>query len=175
MNIWSVMNSADAFICSVSIIVSLIICFYGYTLYKFFVRAYGFIALSTVGAIISGYIGLSTPVFLIVSIIFGLLGAVCAVKYHETTVFITVLLSVYAVIYSLTNSIPLTIIFSLIAGFLSINFIKPVVSVSTATYGAMVISASVESLFPNTVPIIITSIGVGLSIFGSYKQIKRKD
>lgn len=155
----------------ISIILSIISCFYGYKLFKFFIKVYGFIAFALIGATVFGFIGLSGGAFTIGVLIAGILGAFLGYKFYKFTLFVIVAVSAFAVINAIIPIWIISFMISMAIGSLSLFFVKPVICITTASSSAMFIASSIGAII--VLPhFVLVAIYLLFTIFGSLKQLK---
>lgn len=173
MDYTKIMGNFSESMCFISIIFSIISCFYGYKLFKFYIKIYGFIAFAVIGATVLGFLGISGSTFTIGILIAGIIGALIANKFYKFTVYVIVAMSAFAVIYAIIPIWFISFTISMAIGSLSLFFIKPVICISTASSGAVFIASSIGAIIsvPQFTLVIIYAL---FTIFGSLKQLKSK-
>ncbi len=161
---------AGSFVLILLLIFSLICCFNGYKLFKVLIKFYGFIILMFLGIVIGSLLGFSGGTLTIIAVCSGILGVFLSFKFYKAMVMFTIGYQCLIVLLSIIPSTAICVIISIVIGFLSTKFIKPVVSVTTAISSAVIIGDIISILLPFTIPFTII-IKIGFAIAGMVKQI----
>lgn len=153
-----------------ALIFALVCCFNGYKLFKVLIKFYGFLIFFALGLVVGSILGLSGQMLTIIGFCSGLLGIFLAYKFYKGMVVFTIAYQTYIVLMMIIPSTFIVVIISIVIGFLATNFIKPVVSVTTAISSALFISSILITLIPFVAPFEIF-ITIGFAIAGSVKQL----
>ncbi len=156
----------------ISLIFAFISCFNGYKLFKFLIRIYGFLAIGFIGLLIGAMIGVSSDIMWLMGLGFGILGIFLSYKFYKFMVFVAIAFQAYAVIVTIIPISFVALILSIVAGSLSLMFIKPVIAISTASSGAMILSTNFATLLPITAPF-SAIIFIAFAVLGSLSQFKK--
>ncbi len=155
----------------ISLIFAVICCFFGYKLFKFLIKFYGFIFFSIIGVIIAGnFEQIGTMLWYIIVLGSGILGIFLSYKFYKLSIFIAVAFQAYMFLIAVVPVSLICVILSGIAGSLALFFIKPVVSITTATSSGYIIGASLSLLVPFLAPFEMI-IFILFAVLGSLKQL----
>ncbi len=162
------------------IIYGILICFFGFKLFKVQLGITGFLCGGLIAYLLIILTGQSeiflTPLWVIVLLIPGILGSVLSFKFYNFTVFLTFgalsynfFMSFGAMDFFLGKIIVITL--SIIIGILGVKLNKKIIIILNAIYGAYLLVGVCGGVFFNN-PTILFVIGIVLAICGMSFQFK---
>ena len=163
----------------ITIVISIITCFFGYKLNKTLIAILGLIIGFNLGVTYLPNLITDQQVTYIISAIIALITGMISYKLYLVGVFLLCSLSAFILSGNLNLSeniqIIVSIVFGLIAGVLGVKFTKPIMIISTSLAGASTLIESSLTLFNfqnNTLEIILFII---ITILGIMYQFKQND
>jgi hypothetical protein len=167
-----------AFIIAVSMITSVLQCFFGYKIFKFWIGVQGFILFGLIGAGL-GYLAFKGQMGLVIlfGIILGGLGAFLAMKLYKIGVFIQcfgtglifgILLGIAATLDA-GQMAAMAIVFGTLLGIIGVILIKPLIILSTGFSGGMTLGCGLALLIKQNI-ILGILLGIIISICGVLYQ-----
>lgn len=154
---YGAMNGVIAVILAITAVVSVIQCFFGYKIFKFWVGVIGFIVFVFLGGVLGALAFKGSEVAIIIfGLICGILGAFLAMKLYKLGVFIQCFGTGFLVGIVLCGAIlqtdigpamALAIVFGAIFGIVGVILIKPVIIISTGFSGGVTLGLCLAGLF----------------------------
>ncbi len=126
----------------ITMVISLIFCFFGYKLLKFFVALTGFLIGCAIGTVIAGQMNVNASISLVIALVIGTAAALTAFFLYKAGVFILTAavsgLLAAGFLYERMNHvavIAIAVIAGILIGVVSVYFVRPAVIVSSGLSG----------------------------------------
>lgn len=158
------------------IIPSLLNCFFGYKIQKFFITLGGVVVGGIIGMLVGALSSGESVVVVLAALLFAVLGGFLAFKLYRVGLFITfwlygtVLFAALFLVNGAYEMIPTAVVLGLIVGVLALVLHKGFVICTTAICGGMPAGMSIGSMAGS--PALGFLLGVGLSALGIFVQFR---
>lgn len=154
----------------IAFIISILQCFFGYKLFKFWVAVTGFLTFGIIGGFAAGIAAENAGVGMFIGLACAVLGAFIAFKLYKVGVFLLCGSMGFLLGYILIENPIFALIFALVIGVLSVYFVKPVIILSTSISGGFTAGSSLCMIMgiDSGVPSIL--IGLALAVGGVLVQ-----
>lgn len=158
------------------IIPSLLNCFFGYKIQKFFITLGGVVVGGIIGMLVGALSSGESVVVVLAALLFAVLGGFLAFTLYRVGLFITfwlygtVFFAVFFLVYGAYEMIPTAVVLGLIVGVLALVLHKGFVICTTAICGGMPAGMAIGSMAGS--PALGFLLGVGLSALGIFVQFR---
>lgn len=168
---------------AVLLISALLACFFGYRLRKFCVAVTGFSAGLIIGFFVGALIG-GPAAGIAAALILAVILALLAFKLYKTGIFLMTAIYTFSAVLMIPdggNTVTgaliavLAFIAAIVAGCLSLKFLRPVLIASTSIGGGFQLAAAITLLFSAAPQWLFPALGCVFAILGIWVQARRKD
>lgn len=164
-------NIIRLFAC-VSLVIGAIECFAGFKIMKAMLAIWGLFVGTMIGVIVGVTID-STVLGFIFVVMLGLGFAILSYSLYSAGIFILTAFLTMVTIYTVSESVLISLLVAVIVGILAMYFVKPVVIISTSVSGAGIILSSAYTIMElglKTSPVVTVILWVPMALIGIIVQ-----